>query len=195
MLGSVWFSAWNWSKNFQKNVACALIELPIVLISSSDALSHPLFNQVLVVALQCIWKHAGIGRWFVLVFRRCGWVLALVFRSCGWFLLCGKKTPSDFRPVGFSRRTLFCVESEVFMIFLLPLRMGFRFVTFGFLPIRVIFSTAFEFWVKTVYHVFFPIVERFKLSSTDLKPSDIRSHNCYSIVWPERKAWRFDRPP
>ena len=171
MLGLVWFSAWNWSKNFQKNVACAWIELPIVLISSSDALSHPLFDQVLVASLKRIWKHAGIERWFVLVFchcgwilalvlRRCGWVLALLFRSCGWFYALRKERPSDFRPVGFSRRTLFCVESEVFMIFLLPLRMGFRFVTFGFLPIRVIFSTAFEFWVGTVYHVIFPRCEK-----------------------------------
>ena len=61
------------------------------------------------------------------------------------FLFCGKKNLPTSDPLGFSSRTLFCLASEAFMIFSFAVAGGFSILTFGFFPILVIWSTAFEF--------------------------------------------------
>ena len=100
MLESVGFSSRDWSKNFQKDFAYAWIELPIVLIPPlMPSLIHFWSNSI--AALNRIWKHAGIGGCFVLIFHHCGWILALVFRSCGWIFVLRNRKPYDFWPVGF----------------------------------------------------------------------------------------------
>ena len=56
-----------------------------------------------------------------------------------------KEKPSDFRPVGFFTSDAFCLASEAFTIISSVIVDGLSILSFGFLPIRVIFSTAFEF--------------------------------------------------
>ena len=88
-----------------------------------------------MAALKRIWKHAGIGRWFVLIFHHCGWILALVFRSCGWIFVCRKKNLPTSDPLGFSHRTLFCLASEAFTIISFTIVDGVS--IFTFFPIHV----------------------------------------------------------
>ena len=97
-------------------------------------------------------------------------------------MFCGKKNLPTYDPLGFSRRMLFCLASESFMIFSSTVADGFSIFDFRFSPdpgecFRLLLSCDSEPFIMSV----FPVAERFKILSPDLKPSDVRSLNYYPM--------------
>ena len=93
-----------------------------------------------------------------------------------------KENPLTSDPLVFSRRTLFGSASEAFMISSSAVADGFSICDFRFSPDPSDFFNCF--WVLSRNRLschFFPVAKIFKLSSPDLKPSDVRSLNCYPI--------------